>query len=197
MNRQRWWVQTAVVLGAAILFMAIAAWQSQPWWEYAFLSDDSPVSWLSSALLLANAAVALKLTLDGSLGRLFGAVLALLLAALALDEQFMLHEWFKYTYADPASPERLLPAIVGDLPTLLVGAGGVVLLFGFARVVGSKPARGLMTAAVVLGLFALWVDLGAAPVWLTRTEEAYEVMAESLLLCALLALPPAQVHSSS
>ena len=190
MNRPRWWVHTAIVVGGAVLFMAIAAWQSQPWWEYAFLSDDSAVSWLSSALLMANGAVALKLTLDGSVSRWFGGALTMVLVALAIDEQFMLHEWFKYNFADPASPDRALPALVGDLPTLLVGAGGVVMLFGFSRVVGSKTARGLMTAAVVLGLFALWVDLGAAPVWLTRTEEAYEVLAESLLLCALLAIRP-------
>jgi hypothetical protein len=52
--------------------MIVAAYQEWPWWEYAFLSDNSPVAWLSSALLVANAAVALGLTLSGSLTRFIG-----------------------------------------------------------------------------------------------------------------------------
>jgi len=66
---RKWWRHTAIVLIAVTLFMAAAALADWPWWEFAFRSDLSPVSWLSGALLLANAAVALSLTLSGSLPR--------------------------------------------------------------------------------------------------------------------------------
>jgi hypothetical protein len=52
-----WWRHTAMVLTAVMLFMAAAALANWPWWEFAFHSDMSPVSWLSGALLLANTAV--------------------------------------------------------------------------------------------------------------------------------------------
>lgn len=195
--RSGWWLHSTVVVASAVLFMAVAAWQSLPWWEYAFLSDDSPVAWLSSALLVANAAVAFKLTLDRSLSRLFGGALSMAFVGLALDEQFMLHEWFKYTYASGGATAGLVQAPVGDLPALFVGLGGLLMLIAFVRVVSRKPARGLMVTAVVVGVFALWVDLGSAPVWLTRTEEGYEVLAESLTLCALLEVARGHVHSSS
>jgi hypothetical protein len=187
-----WWMHTAAVVGGAVLFMAVAAWASRPWWEYAFLSDDSPVSWLSSALLMANAAVAGKLTVDGSLRRWIGSSLAIVLVVLALDEQFMLHERFKYTYTSAGTTSihpGTLPRAVGDLSTVLVGLGGIGFGLLFAREVSSKPARGLMGVAVAIGLFSLWVDLGDPPVWLARIEEGYEVLAESIFLAGLLAVP--------
>jgi hypothetical protein len=36
-----------MVLTAVMLFMAAAALANWPWWEFAFHSDMSPVSWLS------------------------------------------------------------------------------------------------------------------------------------------------------
>ena len=41
-----------------------SAWNYAPVWERAFRSDASPVSWLSSALLLTLAAMALRLAMS-------------------------------------------------------------------------------------------------------------------------------------
>ena len=176
MRQSRWWVHTAIVVSTTTAFMAVAAWQSMPWWEYAFLSDDSPVSWLSSALLLANTGVALTLTLSRGLPMPLGSLLALSLAVLAIDEQFLLHERFK---------ESVVPSL-GNAPTFVVGVGGVVLLVLLNRTVKSRPALALLLSAIVVGLFALWVDLGHPPAVWGRLEEGYEVLAESLFLSGLL-----------
>jgi hypothetical protein len=187
MRQHRWWLHTTIVVGAAVAFMLLAAWMSQPWWEYAFLSDDSAVSWLSSALLMANAAVALNLALTGTLPIAVGSVIAASLAVLSADEQFLLHERFK----------EFVPPWAGNVPTVLVGVGGVVVLIVLRRSVRSRQARRLIAASVALGVFALWVDLGSPPPTLARFEEAFEVVAEALFLSGLLEVSRAQVQSAS
>lgn len=187
MRQHRWWLHTTIVVGAPVLFMAIAAWWSQPWWEYAFLSDDSAVSWLSSALLMANAAVAFNLALTGALPLAVGSVITASLAILSADEQFLLHERFKES----------VPPWAGNTPTVLVGLGGVVVLVLLSRSVRSQPARWLIAASVALGVFALWVDLGSPPSTIARLEEGFEVVAEALFLSGLLEVSRAQVQSAS
>jgi hypothetical protein len=167
--------------------MVIAAWLSQPWWEYAFLSDDSAVSWLSSALLVANAAVALNLALTGALPFAVGSIIAASLAILSADEQFLLHERFKES----------VPPWAGNAPTVLVGIGGIVVLVLLNRSVRAQPARWLFAASVALGVFALWVDLGSPPPTIARLEEAFEVVAEALFLSGLLEVARGQVQSAS
>jgi hypothetical protein len=172
-----WPRHTAVVLGAVAAFVAVSVFAEWPWWEYAFMSDESPVAWLSSALLVANAAVALNLALSRSLRPGPGYTLAAALAMLAVDEQFQLHERLKSSTGGGAA---------GNAPTWLVGIGGLACLAVLMRIVKSRAARVLIAAAVSVGIFALWVDLGTPPAVLARSEELYEVLAESLFLCGLL-----------
>jgi hypothetical protein len=54
------------------------------------------------------------------------------------------------------------------------------------RATESTAARVLFVAAIVAGLWALFVDLRELPAQIVRLEEAYEVIAESLFLSALL-----------
>jgi hypothetical protein len=115
---------------------------------------------------------------------------------MALDEQFMFHERFKYGYAAATTGEGTGGAL-GHAPTLAVGIVGIVMASWFAWQVPSRTAGRLMIAAVAVGIFGLWIDLGRPPALLARTEEAYEVLAESLALCALLEAPRRHVHSSS
>lgn len=187
MRQDAWWLHTAAILGAAIAVMTAAAWASLPWWEYAFLSDDSPVSWLSSALLMANAAVALNLALTRSLQPVLGSVIAAALAVMSADEHFLLHERFKQS----------VPVWMGDGPTVLVGVGGVGVLILLNRSVKAPAARYLIGAAVAVGVFALWVDLGSPPPLLARLEEGFEVFAEALFLSGLLDVSRTQVQSAS
>jgi hypothetical protein len=188
MRGHGWWTHTTIIVAAVIIFMMISAAAASPWWEYAFLSDDSPVSWLSSALLFGNAAVALSLALARSLPRALGYGLAAALTTLSLDEQFKFHERLKASlHGGPA----------GDLPTWAVGVGGIAILVTLVRSAETEPRRALMAAAVVIGLFALWVDLGTPPAALARLEEAFEVLAESVFLCGLLEISRVHVQSVS
>ena len=186
MRQDAWWLHTSAVVGAAVLVMVWAAWTALPWWEYAFLSDDSAVSWLSSALLMANAAVALNLSLTRVLPPLIGGPMALALTLMAIDEQFLLHERFK-TWA---------PAI-GNAPAMLVGVGGLGVLVVLLNSVRSAAARWLCSIAVVVGLFALGVDLGTSQTSVALFEEGFEVIAEALFLSGLLEASRAQVQSAS
>ena len=187
MRQGRWWRHTSVILGAVLAFMSLAAWSSQPWWEYAFISDDSAVSWLSSALLMANAAVAVNLAVTGALNVPLAVMLALALAVMSADEQFLLHERFK----------ALAPPWMGDGPTVLVGVGGVAVLIVLAATTRSRAARSLFAIAVTIGIFALWIDLGAPPPRLARLEEAFEVLAEAVFLSGLLEVSRIHVQSAS
>ena len=187
MRQQRWWLHTTAIVGSVAALMAAAAWTSSPWWEYAFLSDDSAVSWLSSALLMANAGVALNLSLTRVLPLSVGGVMTFALAVMSADEQFLLHERFKHS----------VPGWMGNAPTVLVGLGGVAVLATLTAVVKSRAARGLVAAAVALGVFALWVDLGSAPPLIARVEEGFEVLAEALFLSGLLEASRTHVQSAS
>ena len=186
MNR-RIWLAPAALLAGVFVFMTLAAALYLPFWEEAFRSDDSPVSWLSSALLVAGAILSLRLCAEETLPWRFGLPLVLALTALALDEQFMLHEWMKHAWL----PARVHPAPVswqGDLPVWIVAAGGV-LFGGLAGRCGfAGAALWLLRAAIGVGLFAIWVDLGSPPVWLAFLEEGGEVLAEAIFLCALLVM---------
>jgi hypothetical protein len=186
-HRHGWWRHTAAVMGAIAAFMIAAALADWPWWQFAFRSDLSAVSWLSSALLLANAAVALNLTLSRLLPRLTGSALTLAMALLALDEQFQLHERLQ---------ESALTGRFGQAPTLLVGAIGIVFAIAVMAAIKSRPSRALLAAGVVVGLFALWVDVGAPPPAIAMFEEGFEALAEGLFLCGLLEMSRAHVQSS-
>jgi hypothetical protein len=178
--------------------MIVAAWTAQPWWEYAFLSDDSPVSWLSSALLMGNAVVAFKLTLDAALPRWLGYAATCALLLLTVDEQFMLHERYKHMrLLQLSSSHSVLASWLGDVPIMLVALGGIAFVWLFSRASPDRAARNLLRVGVALGVFAVWVDVGHPPTWLARFEEAYEVLAESLFLSALLAVRGVHVQSSS
>lgn len=181
------WLHTIVLLAAVCGFMAVCAWNAAPWWEYAFFADDSPVSWLSSALLLANAAVAVRLTIERSIHAVGGTALAVSLVALAIDEQFLVHERIK----------EASPGPFADWPTWLVFVAGLLLATALSRGVASRPARLLFVTAVGVGLLALLVDLLPVPAAIATFEEALEVIAETLFLSALLALPSRYVQSAS
>jgi hypothetical protein len=185
-----------VTLTFSLAFMATAAWLSDPWWELAFRSDDSPVSWLSSALLFANAVLAFKLTLDRNLPPWLGAALALALLLMSLDEQFMFHERFKYLVVAHIARAHPWARWLAAVPMLAVGTVGVAFFAMLARAIPRVRAVRLLCVAVAVGLFALWINLGHPPRLLRLLEEGFEVLAETLFLCGLLEVPNTQVQSS-
>ena len=179
----------AFAMALAAVFVAVR-W---PHWEEIFGSDGSPMAWLSSAQLLAGALLALRLGTERALAPWQAALLAAGLGWLALDEQFLLHEQWKYGCV------RWWSACTGwwlrELPMLAVAVFGGAFLLRFWRAVPDGLARTFTASALAVGWFALWLDLAGMPQLLAPLEELFEVLAEALFLGALLSVPPRQVHS--
>lgn len=183
-----WRWRTASVLSGVLIFTLISLWAYSPFWELALRSDNAPVAWLSSALLFACAAQAWESLAQHKLPRGRARVLVAALVAMALDEQFGFHEYWKYRCAEWTSwCARATPGQVhglGDAPMAMVAIVGVLV-------------------GVVLALGTHFGHLsGALAAQITRLEEVFEVLAEALFFCALVelnALPrlQRQVQSSS
>ena len=176
-----------LLLLGVIAFMALSAWLAHPGWERAFRSDASPVAWLSSALLLTLAVLSLRLWAEAVLPRGLGAWLALAMFALALDEQFMLHELWKYRCHELSA--WCEADWVRELPMRAVAVLGVITVALLARALPGRLTRGLLLAGLACGLWALLIDQWPMPYPIAQLEEAFEVLAEALLLAALLSLP--------
>lgn len=180
----------ALVIAAALAFMAVSAWSYAPVWERAFRSDASPVSWLSSALLLTLAAMALRLMADGGLPRWLGGWTAGAMFLMALDEQFMFHELWKYRCHEWTPLCRF--DLAREAPILAVGGVGALTIAALHRAMRSRLSRALLWAGLGVGLWAIAVDQVAMPSPIAELEEAFEVLAEALVLAAFVSLPPAQ-----
>lgn len=185
---RRYIMSALLVVVGAFAFMLFSTWHFYPAWERAFRSDASPVSWLSSALLLTLSVLSLRLLVDGGLPKFLGIWLALAMFVLALDEQFMLHELWKYRC-------RELTALcevgwVRELPMLMVGFVGAITAFLMHRWLPSLLTRSLFWMGIGTGLWAIVVDQVPMPYPIADLEEAFEVLAEALVLAALLTVPP-------
>ncbi len=186
---QRFSLSALLVVVAPCAFILISTWIFYPGWERAFRSDASPVSWLSSALLLTLAVLSLRLLVDGGLPQWLGGWLALAMFVLALDEQFMLHELWKYRCHELTALCKM--AWVRELPMLMAALVGAITAVLMHRAVPSRLTRGLLWAGVSIGLWAIFVDQVPMPYPIAELEEAFEVLAESLVLAALLTVRPA------
>lgn len=129
----------ALALALAALYMGTAAALYAPSPEAAFLSDNSPVAWLSSAQLWAISMLAVHAAANRVLPRALALWLALALAALAFDEQFLFHERWKYGCTAWLSACR--QAWVRELPTLAVGVVGLATAAWLHRAVPAGAAR--------------------------------------------------------
>jgi hypothetical protein len=185
----RFSLSALLVVTCACAFMLLSAWVFYPGWERAFRSDASPVSWLSSALLLTLSVLSLRLLADGGLPRWLGGWMALAMLVLALDEQFMLHELWKYRCHELTAFCKM--AWVRELPMLMVALVGPITAVLMHRALPSRLTRGLLWAGISIGLWAIFVDQVPMPYPVADLEEAFEVLAESLVLAALLTVSPA------
>lgn len=166
--------------------MLVAATLYWPVPEVAFMSDNSPVSWLSSAQLWAIALLSLRLAVDRSLPLSLGLWLSAAMVMLAFDEQFMLHEHWKYGCINwwNACRYRWLT----EAPTLLVGLVGIASAVWLHLSLPSRMARMLLWFSLGTGGLAIVVDLFGWPHSLVRFEEGLEVIAESLFAGILLGI---------
>ena len=186
------------LLAAVLGYLLLSAWMLAPAWERAFRSDASPVAWLSSALLLTLSITALRLLGERALPRLLGAWLAVAFLALALDEQFMLHELWKFRCHEWTAACQY--STVREAPMLAVAAIGLLTLAWLHRALSHRSTRALLWAGLAVGWLAIGVDqwpevqphlpwLPELPPLLATLEEALEVVAEALVLGALLRQP--------
>lgn len=160
-----------------------------PLWEESLMSDNSPVAWLSSAQLLALSLLAFRLGLDGTLGRGLSLWLGASMAYMALDEQLMLHEYWKYGCGEWLQLCRY--GWVRELPMLSIAVLGVPTVALLARAIPDRLFRTFLFASLGCGAFAIFVDLSDISIALSRLEETFEVVAEALFVGALLMASPA------
>lgn len=186
------------LLAAVLGYLLLSAWMLAPAWERAFRSDGSPVAWLSSALLLTLSITALRLLGERALPRLLGAWLAVAFLVLALDEQFMLHELWKFRCHEWTAACQY--STVREAPMLAVAAIGLLTLAWLHRALLHPGTRALLWAGLAVGWLAIavdqwpeaqahWPHLPELPPLLATLEEGFEVVAEALVLAALLRQP--------
>lgn len=187
----------ALLLGVAA-YLLLSAWMLAPAWERAFRSDASPVAWLSSALLLTLSITALRLVGERALPALLGAWLTLAFAVLALDEQFMLHELWKFRCHEWTTACQY--STVREAPMLAVAVIGLFTLAWLHRALLHPGTRALLWAGLAVGWLAIavdqwpeaqahWPSLPELPPLMATLEEGFEVVAEALVLAALLRQP--------
>jgi hypothetical protein len=177
-----------VYLPLIFLFMAFATVLNWPMPELVFRSDNSPVSWLSSAQLWTMAVLAIRLSFDRALPLLLGLWLAIAMAGMAFDEQFMFHEQWKYGCTDWFALCRF--SWVREFPMLMVGVVGFLTALWLHSSVPPGGARWQLWIAIGIGLFALSLDLLHFSNEFLPYEEGFEVLAEAFYVSFLLGLRP-------
>ena len=180
--------------------MVLSYLLSQPLWERAFMSDNSPAAWLSSALLLANSILTWRLVRDRLINRYLGYIMAIGLLYCAMDEQFMLHEHLKFEYLPQWLPNNPgLRQTLSDLPLFFVGLGGLFCIGMFVRQKWQQDRAAclLLGVSLIVGLVAIVVDVLGQGWRIAPLEEGFEVLAESFFLAALLAIRQVQSSSAS
>ncbi|MES2935945.1 MAG: hypothetical protein V4805_20950 [Pseudomonadota bacterium] len=174
-------------LGGALLFMTVSALLYWPAPEVAFRTDNSPVAWLSSAQLWAMAILTLRLWQDSTMPRGLCLWLCVGMMGMAFDEQFMLHEHWKYRCLEWWSACRF--GWVTELPMLLVAALGVFTGVWLHRSLPGRTQRLQCWLALGVGLFALYLRATQTPIELLPYKAALLVVAEALFTGMLLSIP--------
>lgn len=177
---------TIVSVSVSIVFMLVAAALYWPMHQLAFISDDSPVSWLSSAQLWAIAVISLRYCFDKTIPLYPAMWLCAAMVLLAFDEQFMFHEQWKFGCLEWLSICEY--QWVRELPMILVALFGAATIIWLHDLVPLAPARAVLWSAFGVGALAISLDLIPWFAWLVRYEEAVEVLAEAVFLGYLLGL---------
>jgi hypothetical protein len=175
---------TPIIL--ALGFMLVAGLADWPYWQKAFRSDFSSVSWLSSAQLWSLALLSLMLIAIRGLPLGLGGLLVSCFVLLALDEQFQWHELWKYRCIDWLALCRF--KLVTEAPLLIVGAGGSALVYLLLQQAPDRRSKLLLLSSLGIGLIALGVDQLPMPAAIAVFEEALEVLAEACWISYLFSL---------
>lgn len=199
---RRAWLAVAVLLplGSILAAAVLIAARWPRYWAWV-ASEQAPLGWLESVLLVLCAVVAAHLALDALLTGLPArapGVLAAGFTVLALDERFALHERLRDGLLAPAGVRVPLPW-VGPGDFLLLGyalAGLAVLPLVLRQFRGDGVARALFLAGVALAALAVAadsVDPERLPLAVERAEQTVEELVE-LAGCTLLLLGLVRLH---
>ena len=104
---------------------------------------------------------------------------------MSLDEQFMLHESWKFIWSDKVFG-HYNNSILKETPMILVGAIGFLVTLFLLRILPKQSAI-VMLLGFFIGAIALYIDLFAnGPI--LQFEEIFEIFAEVFFLSAFLGL---------
>ena len=134
--------------------------------------------------------MALRLGLDRSLPAILATWLAVAIFVLALDEQFMFHERWKFTCASLFEVCRSFPW-VREAPIPMVGVVGLLTAAWLHRHLQRGQARWCLWTALLMGVWAIVVDQVAMPTMIAVFEEGFEVLSEAIFLGVLISVKPA------
>lgn len=171
---------TGLVCGFLGLVVACALVGSRHYPARALSGEASVGTWLSGALLIAAAVLALVAGMRR--GLIPWSMYALFFAVLALDERFMFHEQAKtrIQFGYPGIPAAW--QWVYELPVLLGAVAGAILALHLWKRMGRR-GRMLLGCAALLGSASVAMDVlhaGAVP------EDCLKLLAELALVCGLL-----------
>lgn len=178
----------------APLLLAAAQWPSYWLW---IASEQTPMTWLQSVVLVLAAATSLLVAVllrlrDASRSeRLPWLLLAAGFAALAVDERFALHERIRDGFLAPRGVRiPLLPWVApGDFLVLLIALSGLALLPRVLRALApDRSARRLFVLGVVLASAAVATDSIDPSTWSVAAERLQQSLEEVVELCAGLAM---------
>lgn len=183
-----------ICLTVPAVFMIIAAVRYWPAPELAFRTDDSPVAWLSSAQLWAIAILVLRLWHESTLPRSLCSWLSLAMMGMAFDEQFMLHEHWKYSCMNWLTACQL--EVVREMPMILVGGLGGLTALWLHHQLPERRSRLMLWLSVLIGIFALYLRFTQRPIVMLPYKAAVLVISEALFAATLLGLKRQSVREN-
>jgi hypothetical protein len=150
-----------------------------------FESDNTPASWFSSALLFSGIIIFIRLLIERILPIGIGLFLFSAFFVMSLDEQFMLHEYWKFIWSDKVFGHSN-NSILKELPMISVGSVGFLATLFLFKILPKQSAF-IMLVGFFIGAIALYIDLFAdGPI--LQFEELFEIFAEVFFLSAFLGL---------
>lgn len=183
------------VWALAPIMLAAARWPT--WWAW-IAPELTPMTWLQSTGLLLAAAAALLLAhtlqlfgLDERSDVVTWRLLAMGMAALAVDERFALHERLRDGVLAPSDVTvGFLPWVApGDFLLLVIAVVGLALLPRFQRALDDdRGARRALLLAVVLSAIAVGMDSINPSSWTVAAERLEQTVEEVIELGGTLAL---------
>ena len=192
----RRWLLVGLGIVAVLAPLLLAAVRWPRYWIW-IASEQTPMTWLQSVVLVLASAAALLLAVllwlrgDAAPARRPWQVLAVGFAALAVDERFALHERVRDGVLAPRGIRvPFLPWVApGDFLVMAMAVTGLVVLPLVLRgLSGDRTARALFLVGVGLAAVAVGADSIDPTTWSLQAERVQQSLEEVVELAAGLCL---------